>query len=70
MSKRSEPDEDTVKVHVTPLGGLYVNERELLRSKAAQEMMAKMDRVLRGEGRGHQDAGGSAPERQGPSRER
>ena len=70
MSKRSEPDEDTVKVHVTPLGGLYVNERELLRSKAAQDMMEKMGRVLQSEGRGHQDPGSSAPERQGPSRER
>ena len=70
MSKRSEPDEDTVKVHVTPLGGLYVNERELLRSKAARDMMKKMDRVLQGDGCGHQDLGDSAPGRQGPSRER
>ena len=46
MGKRSKPDEDSVTVHVTPRGGFYVDERELLRSKAAQEMMTKMERIL------------------------
>ena len=50
MNWRSQPDEDTVTVHVSPRGGLYVKPAELLRSKAAQEMIAKMDRVLRAEG--------------------
>ena len=49
MSKPHQPDHDIVKVHVTPLGGLYVHERELLRSKGAREMMAKMDRILQRE---------------------
>lgn len=70
MSRRSQPDDDTVTVHVTPRGGLYVNERELLRSKAAQEMMEKMSRVLRVEGRERQESGVSTPDRQRPSRER
>lgn len=46
MGQRNQPDDETVTVHVTPRGGLYVNERELLRSKAAQETMDKMDRVM------------------------
>ena len=46
MNWRSQPD-DTVTVHVTPRGGLYVKPEELLRSKAARAMIAKMDRVLR-----------------------
>lgn len=46
MGRRDEPDDNTVTVHVTPRGGLYVNERELLRSKAARETMDKMDRVM------------------------
>lgn len=47
MNRRSQPDEDAVTVHVTPRGGLYVKPAELLRSKAAQATIAKMDRVLR-----------------------
>ena len=70
MSKRSQPDEDTVKVHVTPNGGLYVNPGELLRSKGAQELMAKMDRVLRGERFEQQGTGSSAPGPKSASRER
>ena len=46
MGQRDQPDDDTVTVHVTPRGGLYLNERELLRSKAAQETMDRMDRVM------------------------
>ena len=61
MSRRSHPDEDAVKVHVTPNGGRYVNPEELLRSKGARELMAKMDRVLRDERLRQQDAGSSAP---------
>ena len=53
MSRRNQPDEDTVTVHVTPRGGLYVDPAELLRSKAAREMMVKMDRVLRADGTGY-----------------
>ena len=49
MNRRSQPDEDTVTVHVSPRGGLYVKPADLLRSKAAQEMTAKMDRVLQAE---------------------
>lgn len=47
MNQSSQADEDTVTVHVTPRGGLYVKPAELLRSKAARTMMTKMDRVLR-----------------------
>ena len=70
MNWRSQPDEDTVTVHVTPRGGLYVKPAELLRSKAAQAMIAKMDRVLRAEGPTLQGADtlGSSP--QDPSCER
>ena len=57
MSGRDQPDDDIVKVHVTPRGGLYVNERELLRSAGAREIMAKMDRILRRECVGSQSAG-------------
>ena len=46
MGKRSEADKGDVTVHVTPRGGFYVDERELLRSKAAQEMMAKMASIF------------------------
>ena len=46
VGKHDKPDEDTVTVHVTPRGGFYVNERELLRSKAAQQMMTKMASIL------------------------
>ena len=46
MGRRSKLNEDDVTVHVTPRGGFYVDERELLRSKAAQEMMTKMERIL------------------------
>ena len=61
MSKRSQPDEAAVKVHVTPNGGRYVNPEELLRSKGARELMVKMDRVLRDKRRGQQDTGSSVP---------
>ena len=71
MSRRNQPDEDTVTVHVTPRGGLYVDPVELLRSKAAREMMVKMDRVLRADGAAHQGgAETSASSPQSPSRER
>lgn len=56
MSRRNQPDHDVVKVHVTPRGGLYVNERELLRSTGAREVMAKMGRILQRENRGSQSA--------------
>ena len=46
VGKHNELDEDDVTVHVTPRGGFYVDERELLRSKAAQEMMAKMASIF------------------------
>ena len=45
-----------MKVHVTALGGLYVHERELLRSRGARESMAKMNRILRREHLGSQNA--------------
>ena len=41
---------------------MYVDPGELLRSKAAQETMAEMNRVLREERRGHQATEGVAPE--------
>ena len=66
MNWRSQPDKDTVTVHVTPRGGLYVKPEELLRSKAARAMIAKVDRVLRADR--PTPHGGSNP--QGPSRER
>ena len=47
--KRRKRSDDEVTVHVTPSGGLRVDEKELLRSKAARETMAKMDDVLRNE---------------------
>ena len=56
MSKPNQSDEDVVKVHVTPRGGLYVHERELLCSRGARESMAKMDRILRREHLGGQNA--------------
>ena len=43
---RSKPD-DEVKVHVTYFGGLYVKPGELLRSKAAQETIKRVDEVFR-----------------------
>ena len=55
MGKRNKPDEDGVTVHVTPSGGFYVDERELLRSKAAQEMMIRMESVLGEERHGRED---------------
>ena len=69
VSKPHQPDHDIVKVHVTPLGGLYVHERELLRSKGAREMMAKMDRILREE-LVSQNAGHPQGGRQTQARER
>ena len=63
MRWRNQPDDDTVTVHVTPRGGLYVDERELLRSKAAQDMMDKMASVLGDE----QDAASSGTDPQGRS---
>ena len=69
MNWRSQPDEDTVTVHVTPRGGLYVKPAELLRSEAAQEMIAKMDRVLRADGSTLQGDETLGPSPQGPSRE-
>ena len=70
MNRRSQADEDAVTVHVTPRGGLYVKPAELLRSKAAREMMTKMDRVLRADGRipGSPKTSRSSPRR--PARER
>ena len=56
VSKPNQPDGDVVKVHVTPRGGLYVHERELLRSRGARESMAKMDRILQRERLGTQTA--------------
>lgn len=56
MSRRNQPDHNVVKVHVTPCGGLYVNERELLCSTGAREVMAKMGRILQHENRGSQSA--------------
>lgn len=60
MSERSQPDEDTVKVHVTYFGGFYVNPGELLRSKAAQETMANMARALGNEGSASRAEGNAA----------
>ena len=69
VSKPNQPDgEDVVKVHVTPRGGLYVNERELLRSRGARESMAKMDRILRREHLGSQNAGRPRGSRQAGKR--
>ena len=56
MSRRNQPDHDVVTVHVTPRGGLYVNERELLRSTGARKVMAKMGRILQRENHGSQSA--------------
>ena len=69
VSRRDQPDHDVVKVHVTPRGGLYVKERELLRSKGAREMMAKMASILR-EQIGHQSAERPQDGRQSRSGER
>lgn len=69
VSRRDQPDDDVVKVHVTPRGGLYVKERELLRSKGAREMMAKMAPILR-EHVDHQNAESSQDGRQSRSGER
>ena len=69
MNRRSQPDEDTVTVHVTPRGGLYVKPAELLRSKAAREMMVKMDRILRADGSAHQGGAETSSSPQSPSRE-
>lgn len=69
VSRRDQPDDDVVKVHVTPRGGLYVKERELLRScavKGAREMMAP---ILR-EHVGHQSAESPQDGRQSRSGER
>ena len=46
MSKSRKSDEGTVKVHVTFLGGMYVDANELLRSEAAQRTMAKMQEAM------------------------
>ena len=70
MNRRNQADEDTVTVHVTPRGGLYVKPAELLRSKAARAMMTKMDRVLRREGRVDEGARTSRSTSQSSSRER
>lgn len=56
VGKHDKPDEDTVTVHVTPHGGFYVDERELLRSKAAQQMMNKMASILGEEHEGREGA--------------
>lgn len=40
VGKRSKPDDDGLTVHVTTRGGF--DERELLRSRATQEVMTKM----------------------------
>ena len=66
MWRRNRQDDDTVTVHVTPRGGLYVDERELLSSKAAQDMMKEMAGVL-DEGHHQQDAGRSETDSQGAS---
>ena len=70
MNRRNQADEDTVTVHVTPHGGLYVKPAELLRSEGARAMMTKMDRVLRGEGRIDGGARASRSTSQSSSRER
>ena len=70
VGRRSKPDEDAVKVHVTPNGGRYVNLGELLCSKGARKLMAKMDRVLRDERIGQQDTGSLAPGPKSASRKR
>ena len=41
----SKPD-DEVKVHMTFLGGMYVDPGELLRSKAARETIRRVDEVF------------------------
>ena len=46
MSKSRKPDKGAVKVHVTFLGGMYVDANELLRSEAAQRKMAKMQEAM------------------------
>ena len=66
MRWRNRQDDDTVTVHVTPRGGLYVNEQELLSSKAAQDMMDEMAGVL-DEGHHQQDAERSGTDSQGAS---
>ena len=70
MSRRKQSNDDTVTVHVTPNGGRYVNPGELLRSKGAQEIMAKMDRILRDEHHVRQGGERPAGDPQRPSRER
>ena len=70
MGRRSKPDEDGVTVHVTPRGGFYVDERELLRSKAAQEMMTKMERILGEELHEREGAGRSLDSAEDPPLDR
>ena len=70
MAKRNKPDQDGVTVHVTPRGGFYVDERELLRSKAAQEMMAKMATILGDECHAREDAGRSLDSAEDPPLDR
>lgn len=70
MNRRSQADEDTVTVHVTPRGSLYVKPAELLRSQAAREMMTKMGRVLGTEGRTPASPDTYRSSAQRPSRER
>lgn len=67
---RQRKSDDGVKVHVTPRGGLYVNERELLQSKGAREIMTKMERILRDEPIGDRRTGRSEDGRQERSGER
>ncbi len=46
VGKSRKVDKGTVKVHVTFLGGMYVDADELLRSEAAKRTMAKMQKAL------------------------
>ena len=48
MSKSRKSNKGTVKVHVTLLGGMYVDANELLHSEAAQRTMAKMQEAMAG----------------------
>ena len=69
MSKHSQSEENTVTVHVTSRGGLYVNAGELLRSKTARKTMKKMDRILRDEQLGRQEEEHLTDDQKGSLRE-
>ena len=73
MAKRdggaeAQEREAQVEVHVTYFGGMYVDPGELLRSDAARETMAQMNRILSEERRRRHATEGTASDvREAPS---